>query len=301
MTAGLDFGVAFANVGPNASAGAATELAVAAEAAGFESLWTADHVVVPAGYRSIYPYDPTGRLPSEEAAFPDPLVWMAFVAAATSTLRLGTGILVLPQRNPLVLAKQVATLDHLAGGRVILGVGLGWLREEFDAIGVPFDGRAERADEAVGAMRALWTEGRASFHGRTVAFDDCVLRPRPPSGPVPVHVGGHTEAAARRAGRLGDGFFPFGVDRQRLEALVATMRRAAEDAGRDPSSLEVTVGATCGGGEAALDEARALHALGATRVLVPAAFFGDDPGRSLAAYRTEVIERTRMTRRGRAS
>ncbi|MHB1583102.1 MAG: LLM class F420-dependent oxidoreductase [Acidimicrobiales bacterium] len=292
MTPGLDFGVAFANVGPNASAEAAIRLAVAAEAAGFESLWTADHVVVPAGYRSIYPYDPTGRLPSEEVAFPDPLVWMAFVAARTTTLRLGTGILVLPQRNPLVLAKQVATLDHLADRRVILGVGLGWLREEFDALGVPFDGRGGRADEAVGAMRALWSEGRATFHGETVAFDDCVLRPRPPAGAVPVHVGGHTEAAARRAGRLGDGFFPFGVDRQRLGALVTTMRRSAEEAGRDPSSLEVTVGATCRGGEEAVDEARALRALGATRVLVPAAFFGDDPRGPLAAYASGVIERS---------
>ena len=138
----LRFGVAFANIGPFVDPAEAVGLAQAAEAAGFESIWTVDHVVVPAGYRSTYPYDPSGRLPSGEGTvFPDPLIWLAYVAARTSTIRLGTGILIVPQRNPLVLAKELATLDSLSGGRMILGAGIGWLEEEFVALGVPFAGR----------------------------------------------------------------------------------------------------------------------------------------------------------------
>ena len=117
-------------------------------------------MVVPAGYQSTYPYDPSGRLPSGEGTvFPDPLIWLAYVAAGTSTLRLGTGILIVPQRNPLVLAKELATLDYLSGGRMILGAGIGWLEEEFEALGVPFAGRAQRTEEAIAAMRALWSAG----------------------------------------------------------------------------------------------------------------------------------------------
>lgn len=128
----MDFGIAFANIGPFIEPEHACDLARTAEQAGFDSIWTVDHVVVPSGYRSTYPYDPSGRLPSDEdAPFPDPLIWLAFVARATSTIRLATGILILPQRNALVLANELATLDHLSSGRVTLGVGIGWLKEEF--------------------------------------------------------------------------------------------------------------------------------------------------------------------------
>ena len=177
----MNFGVAFANIGSYVDPEEAIRLARAAETAGFESIWTVDHVVVPAGYQSTYPYDPSGRLPSGEGTvFPDPLIWLAYVAARTSTLRLGTGILIVPQRNPLVLAKELATLDHLSGGRMVLGVGIGWLEEEFRALGVPFADRVQRTEEAIAAMRALWSEEQASFEGSTVAFTDCFLRPQPP-------------------------------------------------------------------------------------------------------------------------
>ncbi len=135
-------------------------------------------MVVPSGYRSTYPYDPSGRLPSgEDAPFPDPLIWLAYVARATSTIRLATGILILPQRNPLILAKELATLDYLSSGRVTLGVGIGWLQEEFEALGVPFEKRGERTEEAIAAMRALWSQERASIDGATVGFRDVYLRP----------------------------------------------------------------------------------------------------------------------------
>ncbi len=158
---------------------AATQLAQAAEAAGFESVWTVDHVVIPAEYRSVYPYDPSGRIGPDDTSFPDPLIWLTYIAAATSTLRLGTAILILPERNPVLLAKELATLDALSGGRVILGVGVGWLKEEYEALGVPWEGRGPRGEESIGAMRALWSEDRASFAGTTTAFTDCYLRPQP--------------------------------------------------------------------------------------------------------------------------
>jgi probable F420-dependent oxidoreductase len=288
----MKFGVAFANIGAFVEPAEAIRLAQATEAAGFESVWTVDHVVVPAGYQSTYPYDPSGRLPSGEGTvFPDPLIWLAYVAAGTSTLRLGTGILIVPQRNPLVLAKELATLDYLSGGRMILGAGIGWLEEEFKALGVPFAGRAQRTEEAIAAMRALWSEEQASFDGTTTSFTDCFLRPQPPGGTIPVHVGGHSEAAARRAGRIGDGFFPFGVSPGELPPLIDLVRKCATEAGRDPATLEVTVQCNATGGEEARAEVQALQQLGATRILIPAVLFGADPQPSLARYGEEVIGR----------
>ena len=286
----MKFGVAFANIGAFVDPVEAIRLARAAEAAGFESIWTVDHVVVPGGYRSKYPYDPSGRLPSGEGTvFPDPLIWLAYVAARTSTLRLGTGILIVPQRNPVVLAKELATLDSLSGGRMILGAGIGWLEEEFQALGVPFAGRGQRMDEAIGAMRALWSEERASFTGTTATFTDCFLRPQPPGGTIPVHVGGHSEAAARRAGRIGDGFFPLGVGVEELPPLIDLTRASAEEAGRDPAAVEITMQCNAMGGEEAVAAVKALQQAGVHRVLVPAGLFGADFEQSLARYGEDVI------------
>ncbi len=288
----MKFGIAFANIRQFTEPEHARDLVRGAERAGFESVWTVDHVVVPSGYESKYPYDPSGRLPSgEDAPFPDPLIWLAYVAAVTSTIRLATGILILPERNPLVLAKELATLDCLSSGRVILGVGLGWMREEFEAIGIPFEHRGERTEESIAAMRALWSQERASYTGSTVSFQDVFLRPQPPEGTVPIHIGGHSQIAARRAGRIGDGFFPFGVGRSELPGLVDAVRRSAEAAGRDPSSIEVTVSSYCVDPDDALAEVRALGSLGATRVVVPAALFRGDLDTALTGYAENVIGR----------
>ena len=288
----LKFGIAFANIGAFVDPDQAVTLATAAESAGFESIWTVDHVVVPAGYQSKYPYDPSGKLPSgEESVFPDPLIWLSYVAARTSTLRLGTGIPIVPQRNPLVLAKELATLDSLSGGRMLLGAGIGWLEEEFDALGVPFAGRGKRLDEAIGAMRALWSQKEASFQGETVSFERCCLRPQPHGQTIPIHVGGHSEAAARRAGRIGDGFFPFGVDRDQLPHLVEVMRQSAEEAGRDPGSIELSVQCLATSGEEGLAAAKDLEGIGATRIVIPTVLFGQDFEQSFGRYGDEVIAR----------
>jgi probable F420-dependent oxidoreductase len=260
----MKFGLRYASLGKYSNGPAAVELAQAAEAAGFDSIWTVEHVVVPAAYQSRYPYSPSGKMGSglEDFPIPDPLIWLAYVASATRTIKLGTAILILPQRNPVVTAKAVATLDHLAGGdRVLLGIGVGWLAEEFAALGVPFEDRGPRTDEYVAAMRALWSQERASFKGRFVSFEDVFCRPLPAGRRIPIIVGGDTTAAARRAGRIGDGYFPA---RGAPAELLAEMRRAAVEAGRDPGAIEVTLSAP-----AEPAEIEALARMGVSRVAVP--------------------------------
>ena len=235
----MKFALRYCNTGRYVDAKEAVALARAAEAAGFESLWTVEHTIVPAGYASAYPYDPSGKMAGgrNDIPLPDPLIWMGYIAAATKTIKLATGILILPQHNPVITAKQIATLDHLSGGRILLGVGVGWLQEEFAALGVPFAERGARTDEYIGAMRELWSADKPTFKGRFVAFEGAYCRPQPVNKSVPIIVGGHSEAAARRAGRLGDGFFPA---RGAPAQLIAIARKAAEAAGRDPAKLEIT-------------------------------------------------------------
>jgi probable F420-dependent oxidoreductase len=262
--AAVHVGISFANVGPGADPAGAVAAATAAEAAGFESLWTVEHHVVPSGYGSQYPYSRDGRMPGDDdSPIPEPLTWLAYVAARTETIRLATGITVLPLRNPVVLAATAATVDHLSGGRLILGIGSGWLEEEFNALGVPFEGRGERTDDTIRAMRALWAESPASYEGTHASFRDVHLEPRPVRGTVPIVVGGHSRRAARRAGELGDGFFPAGR-RAEIPDLVAAAREAAERAGRDPEGLEITVGSN-------LDPSRLEEwaGFGAHRVVLP--------------------------------
>jgi probable F420-dependent oxidoreductase len=259
----MKFGLRYASLGRYANGPAAVEVAQAAEAAGFDSIWTVEHVVVPHAYQSRYPYSPSGKMGSglEDFPIPDPLIWLAYIASATRTIKLGTAILILPQRNPVVTAKAVATLDTMAGGRrVLLGIGVGWLAEEFAALGVPFEDRGPRTDEYVAAMRTLWTQERASFTGRFVSFDEVFCRPLP-AAPIPIIVGGDTKAAARRAGRLGDGYFPA---RGAPPELFDEMRRAADEAGRNWKEIELTVQAPT-----ELAEIEALAKQGITRVTVP--------------------------------
>ncbi|MDQ1402947.1 MAG: hypothetical protein QOG03_1263 [Actinomycetota bacterium] len=261
----MKFGVIFANAGPAADPQHAVGLARAAEDAGFESLWTVEHVVVPAGYESTYPYSADGRMPGpEETPIPDPLIWLSYVAAVTTRIRLATGILILPQRNPVVLAKEVATLDALSGGRVTLGVGVGWLKEEFDIIGVPFEERGARTDDYVAALRALWEQPAATYAGKFASFAGAQVYPKPAQAQIPIVVGGHSEAAARRAGRIGDGFFPGSGDLEALAHLLDVMRKAAVDVGRDPEAIEVTAG-----GALDPDGIKRYADLGVSRMVVP--------------------------------
>jgi len=289
----MKFGLRYASLGGYSNGPAAVELAQAAEAAGFDSIWTVEHVVVPHGYQSRYPYSPTGRMGSglEDYPIPDPLIWLAYVGSCTRSIKLGTAILILPQRNPVVTAKAAATLDHMAGGgRVLLGIGVGWLAEEFATLGVPFEDRGPRTDEYVAAMRALWSQERASHHGRFVSFDEVFCRPLPPERRIPIIVGGDTKAAARRAGRLGDGYFPA---RGAPDELFEEMRTAAVAAGRDPSAIELTVAAPSD-----VSEIEALARRGVTRVAVPVSAAAGLPAQvktpdDVLRYGKEVIARFR--------
>ncbi len=287
----MKFGLMFANVGPFATAKGAETIGKAAEAAQFDSIWTVEHVLIPVGYESEYPYDKSGKMPvANDADVPDPLIWLTFVAAHTTTVKLATGILIVPQRNPGVLAKEVATLDVLSGGRMILGVGAGWLEEEFEALGIPFAERGRRLDDHIGAMRALWQNGETSFHGPFTTYNNVVSRPAPAQGTVPIVVGGHSEAAARRAGRIGDGFFPGKGSPAQIAALLSVMRKAADDAGRDPELIEVTASSPAIFAPDPRPGLEELAALGVSRVIVPPLSF--DPaaiGDALSAFGERVI------------
>ncbi|MGH9015561.1 MAG: LLM class F420-dependent oxidoreductase [Acidimicrobiia bacterium] len=262
----MKFGIIFANAGPFGEPDVTAGLAQLAEEHGFESLWTVEHTVVPAGYASEYPYDESGKMPGgDEVSITDPLIWMTWVAAVTTRLRVATGILILPQRNPVTLAKELATLDVLSGGRVDLGIGVGWLREEFEALGVPFESRGARTDEYVAAMRALWNDDPATFKGEFVTFERCHSNPKPVQpGGIPIVVGGHSQAAARRAGRLGNGFFPGRYRDEELRPLLETMRASAAEAGRDPAAIEITAG-----GALDLGGVQRFADLGVGRVVIP--------------------------------
>lgn len=259
----MKFGLRYCNTGPYVDPERAVDLTQAAEEAGFESMWTVEHTVVPAGYGSAYPYSPSGKMAGGDDAIslPDPLIWMAYVAAATKRIKLGTAILILPQHNPVVVAKQVATLDHLSGGRILLGIGAGWLKEEFEALGVPFETRGRRTDEYIKVLRELWSAEKPTFQGEFVRFKDAYCRPQPVNKHVPIIVGGHSEAAAKRAGRLGDGFFPA---RGAPAELFDLARRSAEEVGRDPNALEMTASLP-----EDLAQIPSLIQLGVKRLLVP--------------------------------
>lgn len=286
MMAPMRFGIMFANTVGFSTQDGAKALAEAADDTGIESLWAVEHVVVPSGYESTYPYSPDGKMPGgEEFPIPDPLIWLAYVAAASTRVKLATGVAIIPQRNPIYTAKEVATLDQLSGGRMILGVGAGWLEEEFDALGVPFGRRGERLDEYIAAIRTLWTEEKPTFDGEFVSFTEAICRPQPVNGTVPIVVGGHTERAARRAGRLGDGFFPATPDLALLTRLIDVMRRSAEEAGRDPGTIEVSAGGIPDAGFV-----ERLAGLGVSRmVLPPLAWSPREIRPALEAFAEEVI------------
>jgi probable F420-dependent oxidoreductase len=201
-------------------------------------------MVVTAGYTSEYPYAPDGRMTlPDHADIPDPLDLLAFIAGCTTTLRFGTGLLVLPEHHPVQLAKRLATIDRLSGGRLTIGIGVGWMKEELETLDVDFATRGARADECIEVLRLLWREDEADFNGKFFSFSRACSFPKPAQpGGIPIHVGGHSAAAARRAGRLGDGFHPLGLAGDDLAQRVGQMREAALAAGRDPDALELTLG-----------------------------------------------------------
>lgn len=282
----MEFGVHFANmVFPEPDR--AVDFCQVAERVGFSFAVTIEHVVLPTAYNSVYPYAPTGKLPGDHLSLlPDPLIWMTHVAARTERLRFTTGVLILPQRNPLVLAKQVATMDYLSGGRIELGIGVGWLEEEFDALGIPFARRGRRTDEYIAAMRALWNGDDVGYEGEFVNFQGMNCNPKPVQDNLPIIVGGHSEFAARRAGRLGDGYFPATGWPGEIEPLLAMVRAEAENAGRDPGQIQLTTGLDA---DDPIGSAQRLAEMGVSRVAIPSVLFAEDYAGALERYAAEVI------------
>ena len=259
----MKLGISFANSGKFSRPELFAELARNCEALGFESLWTVEHVVIPQPHMP-YPGSKDGQMPGgDEVPIPDPLIPLAYAAAITARLKLSTGVIILPQRHPLYLAKQLATLDLLSNGRMMVGIGSGWMKEEFDSLGIDYHARGARTDESIQAMRAIWRDDVATFHGKHFHFHDVKSFPKPvQKGGIPIHIGGHSSAAARRAGKYGDGFFPTLTDPAKLKDIFALVADEARKAGRNPDAIEFSAMAA-----PKADSLKALAAVGVSRVV----------------------------------
>ena len=214
-----------------------------ADATGFSTLWSGEHVVMVDRPDSPYPYAPDGRIavPSD-ADWLDPLVTLTYAAALTSRIRIATGILLLPEHNPVLVAKQAASLDVISGGRFVLGVGIGWSSEEFAALGIPFRGRARRNREYVEVMRTLWSDDHCSYEGEFVNFEGVRCYPKPfRDRRIPVVLGGNSDAALERIAAYGDGWYGFYLSVDEIPERIEALTRRCQQRGRDPTSLEIAV------------------------------------------------------------
>jgi probable F420-dependent oxidoreductase len=273
----MEFAVVLPSFGPPARDPAVQsrlrDVAEAADELGYHVVFTAEHLIYPQEIRTPYPYG--GRFPY---AVTDPVLdvptTLAWVAAVTRHVRLGASVMVLPYHEPIALAKALATIDVLSGGRLMVGVASGWLREEFDLLGVPFRERGARTDEYLAALRALWTEERVTYRGRFVRLEDAAFFPKPIQKPhPPIWIGGSSAAAFRRVGRLGDGWLAVPRTPAELAMDVAAIRREAEAAGRDPLRIGVAASGGARSISELLDRIPALERAGATIVTVPALFW----------------------------
>lgn len=279
----MRFGLHALGIGPGARREVIAGVAAAAEGCGFATLWSGEHVVMVDTPQSRYPYSPDGRIAVPAAAdWLDPFIVLGFACAVTERIRLATGVLLLPEHNPVVVAKRAASLDRVSEGRFRLGVGVGWSAEEFAALGVPFARRGARTDEYVEAMRILWRDDVATFTGEFVSFAEIRVFPKPVQDRrVPVLVGGNSDAALRRVARLGDGWYGFNLDgvdavRERLGRLAALCR----EAGRGLDGLHIAVALADG----EPDDVPALAELGVDE-LVLVQVPPEDPGAAEAWVR----------------
>ena len=284
----MEFGCHLPVFGPAATRAGLLAFARDMEGLGYESLWASDHIVIPHTIRSRYPYSDAGRFPlAADATFLEPLTALAMVAGVTERAKLGTTVLVLPHRHPVLAAKMLATLDHLSGGRVILGAGVGWMREEIELLGAPFDERGAWSDEAIRIMRACWRDERTRFHGRYFSFDDVGCFPKPFRGDIPIWMGGHSKPALRRIVALADGWHAAFPTAAGLEAGLSALREECARQKRPFDELSITLRAglairTSSGdpdrkalqGTPAeiVDDLRGFKALGVSHVLMEASY-----------------------------
>jgi probable F420-dependent oxidoreductase len=282
----MKFGLIPVNIGV-ASLEQMTGIARRAESLGYESVWTFEHVIVPLDYASKYPYNASGKMATTpETPFIDPLIALAAIAAATSTIRLGTGVNILSQVNPLYMAKQAASLDYVSNGRFMLGVGIGWLREEFDALGVPFDRRGARFDDYVVAMKKIWSGEVVEHNSDFINWSGFKSFPLPVQKPhLPVVIGGAKGRIYERIARHGDGWFaPIG-DPAELKVALADLARACDAESRDVAEIEITC---MWPGQGGLEAVAALAEVGVARLVVPTFALGD-PLEGMQKLAEEVI------------
>jgi probable F420-dependent oxidoreductase len=285
-------GVVPVNAGPYLAPGFLGRFAKLAEDLGYESLWTFEHVIVPEHYDSVYPYNPSGKLAvAADGQFVDPLVALTWIAASTERLRLGTGVNILPQVSPLYFAKQASSIDYLSNGRLMLGLGVGWLKEEFDALGVPFERRGARADEYLDAMTAAWSGERVDFEGEFVRWQGWSMQPRPVQRPrIPIIVGGTSPAAIRRVVGRGDGWYVIHKDLDQFKQFMGQLRAECDRQGRDPAELEVT--AYWNYSREGLEGAAAYEEAGVSRLLInTAALRMGKPEEAITRFAEEALAR----------
>ena len=260
-----------------------------AEERGFHSLWVPEHVLFFREYASRYPYSDDGRIPGDPIGALEPFAALGWVAAHTKRLRLGTGICLVPQRSPVYTAKQVADLDFLSGGRVDFGVGIGWLREEFEALGVPFERRAARTREALAVMKTLWCDEVSQHAGEFYTLPECLQNPKPVQVPhPPIHFGGESPGALRRVAEIGQGWYGFRMSPEEALVHIRELERLLAEAGRSRSEIQVSVAPATRHVDA---DARARYAdAGVDQLLVPLLAGNPDRFEALADEAAALIE-----------
>ena len=284
----MKIGLIPVNVGvPNVAA--MVGLAQLAESLGLESVWTFEHSIVPNEYHSKYPYSPDGKMGVKpETNFVDPLIALTAVATQTKTLRLGTGVNILSQANPLYVAKQAASLDFVSDGRFELGVGIGWLREEFQAAGTPFERRGARFDDYIQAMRKLWSGETVEHKSEFLDWTDFKSYPVPIQNPFPVVIGGTKGKAFERTAKYGNGWFAPTASPDQLSPLMAQLGEACAECDRDPSEIEVT--AMWFPNPSDLGDVERYQEMGVRRLVVPLQVLGrGNPAENLQRFAENVL------------
>lgn len=294
----MKFALSAVGSGSTAKPEPLAQVARKAEELGFESVWIPEHLAVPRQFNTPYPYSADGKFPGgDNANVHDPLLALTYVAALTERIRLGTGVFVLPLRNTLAVAKAVASLDVLSKGRLIFGVGIGWLEEEFDAVGMPFKDRAARAREAIAVMKALWSDDEPQFEGRFHRFAKIGFNPKPVQKPHPPLIfGGESEAALKRAVELGDGWYGTQFSPQRLQPIAQRLQQLCEERGKDFAKFEITTGIEAGV-PLTLETAQRFADIGVQRLMVlapgfvPRSKFDTDLFPRMERIATDIIAR----------
>ena len=284
----MKIGIVPINVGGPRTAERMIEVAQYAEAAGIESVWTFEHVIVPVEYESKYPYDRSGKMPiAPEGWFIDPLIALSHVAAATKAIRLGTGVNIFPQTNPLLFAKQAASLDVLSGGRLTLGLGIGWLAEEFAAMGTPFARRGARFDDYLAAVKKVWTGEVVEHEGEFLSWRGFKSHPTPAQKPhPPILMGGTTTKTLQRVVNAAQGWYAPSDSYGLLKAKLDELRKLAAAAGRSFDSLDITTSWRIGARPDALPQ---LEELGINRVVVLLGATGEaDPRKAIDLIASRV-------------